>query len=402
MPQIPTDGCVRLPQWVVGLPWVLLALALAIGGWAVSALQRQVADKEETNAALRRQGQLPHTRPPSSLPAPSHTTWEALHSFALGTLLELAQARDWSTAYTLVPEYLPGLVERLGPAPELREIAVTGLTLACSSFLNHPGEQSPAFSADSRWIITRFADGTLVFSDVNFLDPDTFILKVGAKDFRVDEAFLYYQTDVGWQRAAFRSPADGQAELGPAEAFAGTPPEPARPSPSALILPQVSGIPARLLFKVGQDPALPVHQWQVTRAPYSVVLSPDGRVAAVWIEKGVIQIWRLALLRERLARIGLDWDIPPFLPAGNDEKIEGSIKGAEAVPSAWRTAIPAQSGSPVHDDSPGRKGSQPRRRVVLPSIIPNSPPEYNVPKSFPNSHPRQKVTLPVTAGPEND
>ncbi len=189
--------------------------------------------------------------------------------------------------------------------------------------------------------------------------------------------------------------------------FNGVPPEPSKPPATALILPRVGGIPARLTFQGGRDPEIPVHPLTETgSAPYSVVLSPDGRFAAVWIENQAIQIWRLGFLREHLARLGLDWNVHEFPPPVNDERVEGTLKGAEAVPPAWRTAPPAKSVQPastlsrrhvllptaIHDTTPGDessvftpddkppheriiiqessapdpKGRQPRRRIVLP------------------------------------
>lgn len=337
MPRLPTPSDRRVPIWPASLPWVLLAMVLTLGIWLFIDVRQQLlgnAALVETNASLRR--------------------------YSANTTLRMAEARGWATAYTLLPEFLPEVVTLLGPGPELREIAVTGLTHRCASVLEHRSEQSPAFSADSRWIITRLADGTLVFSDVNFLDPTSWHLKAGAKDFRIDAHFLYYQTSNGWQRAALRTPPDGQAEIGPAEPFNGVPPEPSKPPTTALILPRIGGTPARLTFQGGRDPEVPVHPLTKTgSSPYSVVLSPDGRFAAVWIEKQAIQIWRLSFVREHLARLGLDWNVREFPPSVNDERVEGTLKGAEAVPPAWRTAPPAKSVQPA--------STSPRRQVILPT-----------------------------------
>jgi hypothetical protein len=288
-----------------------------------------------------------------------------LRRYSANTTLRMAEARGWDTAYTLLPEFLPEAVKLLGPAPELREIAVTGLTCRCASVLEHRSEQSPAFSADSRWIISRLADGTLVFTDVNFLDPTSWHLKAGANDFRVDARFLYYQTGNGWQRAALRTPPDGQAEIGPAEPFAGVPPEPSKPPSTTLIIPRVGGTPARLTFQGGRDREIPVHPLTETgSAPCSAVLSPDGRFAAVWIEKQAIQIWRFSFLREHLSRLGLDWDVHEFPPPVNHERVEGTLTGAEAVPPAWRTVPPPESGQPA--------STPPRRQVILPTAMPDT------------------------------
>ena len=128
-------------------------MVVALGIWFFIDVRQQLTGKAalvETNALLRR--------------------------YSANTTLRMAEARGWDTAYTLLPEFLPEVVKLLGPGQELREIAVTGLTHWCASVLEHRSEQSPAFSADSRWIISRLADGTLVFTDVYSLDPTSWHL----------------------------------------------------------------------------------------------------------------------------------------------------------------------------------------------------------------------------------
>ena len=370
MPRLPTPSDRQVPICPANLPWVLLFMVVAWGIWFFIDVRQQLTGKAalvETNALLRR--------------------------YSANTTLRMAEARGWATAYTLLPEFLPEVVKLLGPAPELREIAVTGLAYRCASVLEHRSEQSPAFSADSRWIISRLADGTLVFTDVYSLDPTSWHLKAGAGDFRVDGHFLYYQTNNGWQRAALRTPPDGQAEIGPAEPFAGVAPEPSKPPAPALILPRVGGTPARLTLQGGRDPEIPVHPLTETgSAPYSVVLSPDGRFAAVWIEKQAIQIWRLSILREHLARLGLDWSVHEFPPPVNDEKVEGTLKGAEAVPPAWRTAPPAKSVQPASTST--------RRAVILPTASPDSTPGEDSSVFTPDGQPpSERIVIQESSGP---
>jgi WD40 repeat protein len=43
--------------------------------------------------------------------------------------------------------------------------------------------------------------------------------------------------------------------------------------------------------------------------------SSDGSQLAVATEKQAIQIWDLRAIRRQLARIGLDWGLPPYPPA---------------------------------------------------------------------------------------
>ena len=296
---------------------------------------------------------------------------DSLKRFAARSAIQLAEASGWVRAYKLLPEYLPKAVQELGPMPELREIAIAALTKNCSSTLNHISDQAPAFSADSRWIITLLPQGTIVFSDVNFLDPNTYALKISAKDFRVDQTHLYYQTDAGWQRAALHSPPDGAAKLAPAEAFLGAVPTPNRPPPTAVILPRVGRIPSRLTFQGGIDPETPIHPLTENGStPYAVILSPDGRFAAEWVEGRKVQIWRLALLRERLRRLGLDWKARDFPPPLNDEKTEASLQGAELVLPAYCTitnTTPTPSPQSPAPTSRSLYQSEPRRRVVLPT-----------------------------------
>ena len=370
MPRLPAPSDRQVPIWPANLPWVLLFMVVALGIWFFIDVRQQLTGKAalvETNALLRR--------------------------YSANTTLRMAEARGWDTAYTLLPEFLPEVVKLLGPGQELREIAVTGLTHWCASVLEHRSEQSPAFSADSRWIISRLVDGTLVFTDVYSLDPTSWHLKAGARDFRVDGHFLYYQTGDGWQRAVLRTPPDGQAEIGPAEPFAGVPPEPSKPPATALILPRVGGAPARLTFHGGRDPEVPVHPLTETgSSPYSVVLSPDGRFAAVWIEKQAIQIWRLSSLREHLARLGLDWNVHEFPPPVNDERVEGTLKGAEAVPRAWRTAPPAKSVQPASTLS--------RRQVILPTASPDTTPGDESSVFTPGDQPpSQRIIIQESSAP---
>jgi WD40 repeat protein len=44
--------------------------------------------------------------------------------------------------------------------------------------------------------------------------------------------------------------------------------------------------------------------------------SPDGSQLAAATENHVIQLWDLRLIRKQLAAMGLDWNTPPYPPAG--------------------------------------------------------------------------------------
>jgi WD40 repeat protein/Tfp pilus assembly protein PilF/predicted Ser/Thr protein kinase len=49
--------------------------------------------------------------------------------------------------------------------------------------------------------------------------------------------------------------------------------------------------------------------------------SPDGTRLAVALQDNTIQLWDLRALRGQLARIGLDWDQPPYPPAGKGARV---------------------------------------------------------------------------------
>jgi serine/threonine protein kinase/WD40 repeat protein len=85
---------------------------------------------------------------------------------------------------------------------------------------------------------------------------------------------------------------------------------------------------------------------------YWLCFSPDGTKLAVCCEGGLIYVWDLRLIRQELAAIGLDWDLPPYPPANAEEAparlkfrvIPGdfatppSAKARELSNTAWRLA----------------------------------------------------------------
>ena len=46
--------------------------------------------------------------------------------------------------------------------------------------------------------------------------------------------------------------------------------------------------------------------------------SPDGTRLAVMTSNHTIHVWDLRAIRQGLAEIGLDWDLPPYPPADAD------------------------------------------------------------------------------------
>jgi serine/threonine protein kinase/WD40 repeat protein len=63
-----------------------------------------------------------------------------------------------------------------------------------------------------------------------------------------------------------------------------------------------------------------------SRMILSPCFSPDGNRLAALTEGGIIQLWDLRLLRNGLSNMGLDWELPPFLP------FESSGSFADATP----------------------------------------------------------------------
>jgi len=47
----------------------------------------------------------------------------------------------------------------------------------------------------------------------------------------------------------------------------------------------------------------------------SLAFSPDGTTLAVMQRDSVVQLWDLRYLRQELAALNLDWDLPPYAPA---------------------------------------------------------------------------------------
>jgi tetratricopeptide (TPR) repeat protein len=47
-------------------------------------------------------------------------------------------------------------------------------------------------------------------------------------------------------------------------------------------------------------------------------LSPDGSRLAAGLKEDVVQLWDLRLIRRQLTERGLDWDLPPYPPAEED------------------------------------------------------------------------------------
>ena len=51
--------------------------------------------------------------------------------------------------------------------------------------------------------------------------------------------------------------------------------------------------------------------------PEPLCFSPDGTLLVVCDRKSTVRVWDLRLVREGLARLNLDWDLPPYPPASS-------------------------------------------------------------------------------------
>jgi len=63
-----------------------------------------------------------------------------------------------------------------------------------------------------------------------------------------------------------------------------------------------------------------------------ITFSADGTQLAVVGGSGPIQLWDLRLIREQLALMGLDWEMPPITPGSKSEHLEPltvTVLGAE-------------------------------------------------------------------------
>jgi WD40 repeat protein len=51
------------------------------------------------------------------------------------------------------------------------------------------------------------------------------------------------------------------------------------------------------------------------KSPFPLCFSPDGVLLAVAEEQTRVRLWDLRAVREELAKMNLDWDLPPYAPA---------------------------------------------------------------------------------------
>jgi WD40 repeat protein len=73
--------------------------------------------------------------------------------------------------------------------------------------------------------------------------------------------------------------------------------------------------------------------------------TPDGaRLIAVGVDTQALHIWDLRLVRAELVKLGLDWDAPPYLDPGPEDRtpLEVTVIGAEAPAGPKEGAKPKE------------------------------------------------------------
>lgn len=273
------------PDWAVVVPWGTVAVMTAVGGFHLNNLRREIAEIEARNIAV--------------------------YLEAGRALRRDCAKHGWDKAWTYLEKVVPEIVAIGGPSHEVREVAITALTRQCSSWLPDPCEQSPVFSSNSRWLIQRLANGSIAFTAVGQTDPSTFILTVAADDVHVQGDFIYYSSAKSWWRIHLQSEADGYSALSPAEPTDA--PTSAAHASSFVIKPIILGASQKMILQLADGSEIPVHADRKQEPkPYSVAVSPDGQFAALWTEGLWVKVWRLAVLRQHLSKLGLDWTTPAF------------------------------------------------------------------------------------------
>src|SRR5262249_15447864 len=98
------------------------------------------------------------------------------------------------------------------------------------------------------------------------------------------------------------------------------------------------------------DPADPDREFATLTAPARrrltwLCFSPDGSRLAAACLGHTIQLWDLRLLRQQLEALGLDWELPPYAPARQDDTAQ-----------SLQVRVKAQWGAVVTGDDPSLVG----------------------------------------------
>ena len=64
--------------------------------------------------------------------------------------------------------------------------------------------------------------------------------------------------------------------------------------------------------------------------------TPDGsRLIALGLESQALHVWDLRLIRQQLAKMGLDWDAPPYPPAVADARANAPRSTESRSAPSW-------------------------------------------------------------------
>jgi serine/threonine protein kinase/WD40 repeat protein len=184
--------------------------------------------------------------------------------------------------------------------------------------LEHPGVARCSLSPDGRWALTHTAlngQGDIKIWDTSDGKPVNWRPPAG-------DDFQFFTPDGRW--LVTRLPGEAPLRFWQVGSWQPGPTLP-NPIPPTLSLWPMSngallGLPSRpepvWLIHAGTGKALATLEPPRDIGPTVVAVSPDGTRLAVGTSNHTIHVWDLRAIRRGLAKIGLDWDQPPYPPAG--------------------------------------------------------------------------------------
>lgn len=270
------------------------------------------------------------------------------------TAITLAMVQGWDSMWKLLPEELPRLAKLTGGHHEVREIAVKALETKVSTVLNIFSKVPPVFTYDGRWIIHLTPAGEVKFTEAWFLNAPEYLLPARATGLAVSGNILYYQENDGWIFRKMDFQSVGNLTLGPPLPHSGDVPSPPFPQMPPLLKPLI-GANGNLFIE--HPPGTRTRILSSDRET-GFVLSPDGRQLLTLSDSAYTpRLWWLNRLREELAPLQLDWNLPPFPEAADSMPDWGKVIGP--TPSDVRRIEPASLAGSARESL--------RLRVVLPN-----------------------------------